>query len=407
MQHPPSSSATMSEDAGNEGPPLSQLQLQLQQSQSQQQQQQQQQRRHMSNFNGNSNAFGFRGALTSNNSNQNPNNPNYNGTNTQYGLPDYGNTNYGQDCSGVNIDRKDLIDSALIAALRDPKERDALLHLETALVQFMQSPAGWVEVSGPYNSQFWTGGDPPTNMKRERHSSFQRCVLHRLADRFWIIREPGQSMGALRLIKVPNSAVPPVLLSHLTEIEVTEALSRINMAPLPLSPPPPAPSPFSYSFAASLIVPASTAVAATAEPTTMKIIMKRTNSQPTSMDDDEKLGPNGTGASNNSNNNNNNNNNNSGKTSTSISDKEKAYAAARARIFNEQPSTSTTPIAEHAASSLLPSSSTTSSSFADAADALLSAAGTKLTAAAPVFVPKQQTPASSSSSSYQGDDVPS
>jgi hypothetical protein len=356
----------------------------------------------------------------------NPNNPNYNGTNTQYGLPDYGNTNYGQDCSGVNIDRKDCIDSALIAALRDPKERDALLNLESALVQFMQSPAGWVEISGPYNSQFWTGGDTPANMKRERHSSFQRCVLHRLADRFWIIREPGQIIGALRLIKVPNSAIPPVLLNHLTDIEVAEALSRIGMAPL-LSPPTLPPS-YSFAAAASQAVPAvatTPTATTTPEPVAMKIIMKRTNSQPISGDDDDKLGPNGSanGANNGSSNN---------KASTSITEKEKAYAAARARIFNEQPSASTstttsattsattttaaTSYAERAGRAFAPSSlsltpssavnpSSSSAAAAVSANAATLSARTTLTAEAPVFVPRQQTPSvpvSSSSTSSSG-----
>lgn len=208
------------------------------------------------------------------------NNPNYNGTNTQYGLPDYGNTNYGQDCSKVNTTEKDRIDSALIAALRDPKERDALLRLEFALCEFMRSDSGWVEVSGPYNSFFWMAGDVPPVVQKERHSSFQRCVLHRLADRFWIVREPGQISGALRLIKVPNSNIPSVLLNQLAEDEITNALSRIQIV----------------------------------EAAPMKI-MKRTNT-PASLEEDDEKNP------------------NTGK-KVSITDKEKAYAEARARIFNE------------------------------------------------------------------------
>lgn len=217
------------------------------------------------------------------------NNPNYNGTNTQYGLPDYGNTNYGQDCSKVNTVDKHRIDSALIAALRDSKERDALLRLEAALCEFMRSDSGWVEVSGPYNSYFWTGGSIPPIVQKERHSSFQRCVLHRLADRFWIVREPGQLPGALRLIKVVQSDIPKVLLNDFAEDEISDALSRIQ----------------GYEAAAMAAAPVQQ----------MKI-MKRTNT-PASLegDDETKL--------------------NAGKR-ISITDKEKAYKEARDRIFNEQ-----------------------------------------------------------------------
>ena len=44
-------------------------------------------------------------------------------------------------------------------------------------------------------------------------TTFQRCILHRLADRFGIVRQPGSLLpGAIRLIKLPQSQVPTLLL---------------------------------------------------------------------------------------------------------------------------------------------------------------------------------------------------
>ena len=109
------------------------------------------------------------------------------------------------------------IDSALMAALRDPRERMGLLKLEQAMCEFLQSETdGWMEVGGPFNSQIqWPSASnnsvsyPPTM----RQTTFQRCILHRLADRFHIIREAGSVLpSSIRLIKIPESKIPAQLL---------------------------------------------------------------------------------------------------------------------------------------------------------------------------------------------------
>jgi hypothetical protein len=87
----------------------------------------------------------------------------------------------GSDVKIPHLDRDHRIESALIAALRDP---NALLHLETALVQFR--PVGQISrVRSPYNRQ-------SANFGREGKGSAEinakRIVLFRLADRFWMIR---------------------------------------------------------------------------------------------------------------------------------------------------------------------------------------------------------------------------
>jgi len=185
----------------------------------------------------------------------------------------------------------DEIDSALQAALRDPRERVALLRLETVFCDFMESDAGWVEVGGPFNSVVVSPvpslSKPRQQQADGRQTSFQRCILHRLADRFGIVRENGSLLeNSIRLIKMPDSCIPKVLLQN------------VEVAPENEKP------------------EGSTA----ALPGKMKI-MKRSDSRKST---DSRSS---TGSSRKKNNNN-------GKKS-SLSDKEKAYAEARARIFSD------------------------------------------------------------------------
>lgn len=218
------------------------------------------------------------------------NNPNYNGTNTSYGLPSYGHTNYGKDCSQVNTTEKEEIDSALIAALRDPKERAALLRLEMELLKFMDSANGWMEIAGSYNSIIWMGDPSPpmAAQQQNRQSSFQRCVLHRLSDRFGIVREQGQLPGALRLIKEAHSAIPAVKLNDLNGEDLNEAFSRLRME---ATPPPPVDA-----------------------PSKMKIMKRKStpaDAKPVATKEQPKANP----------------------TGATLVEKEKAYAETRARIF--------------------------------------------------------------------------
>lgn len=178
------------------------------------------------------------------------------------------------------------IDSALVSALRDPRERLPLFRLEKALVEWMQEGDGeWIEVGGPFNSRICKQQQqtevPNNDMIRPGSStSFQRCVLHRLADRFGIIREQGSSVDMIRLIRLPDSQIPHDLLQDL--------------------------DPSTYST--------TTENEVKIKPRKMKI-MKRSNKLSNCQGQQVQDGHKGT--------------------KQSVMDKEKAYAEARARIFQE------------------------------------------------------------------------
>uniref|UniRef100_A0A7S2N3F4 SUZ domain-containing protein n=1 Tax=Helicotheca tamesis TaxID=374047 RepID=A0A7S2N3F4_9STRA len=174
------------------------------------------------------------------------------------------------DNNGTNAS-DDIIDSALLSALSDQRERKGLLRLEQTLVDFMKERnAGYIEVGGPNNSIVINGqsggarnvGDAPQDGvlpqqmqivgdgqqynaggsgRGGRQTSFQRLCLHRLADRFNIVREPASTPlqgsdgegfnngginnsgggnvsyppGLIRLVKVKNSRIPSKLLIDL------------------------------------------------------------------------------------------------------------------------------------------------------------------------------------------------
>lgn len=147
----------------------------------------------------------------------------------------------------------DEVDSALLSALCDTRERKALFRLEQVIVDFMKDKSsGYMEVGGAFNSIVLnqaSGGeasDEQTSAAYQqslqdlqfqqqrglRQTSFQRLILHRLADRFNIIREQlnnanerglvdvgavnhGQgpmTPGLIRLVKTNESCVPSHLL---------------------------------------------------------------------------------------------------------------------------------------------------------------------------------------------------
>lgn len=134
------------------------------------------------------------------------------------------------------------VDSVLLAGMRDPRERVALLRLEKVLIDFVKSDYGWLEIGGPYNSTVLAPSgtsngkqdnpSAPNSMSfasyttsctyqsdytpGQRQTTFQKKVLHRLADRFGIVREQGILVyGAIRLIKLPVSSIPKKLLQDL------------------------------------------------------------------------------------------------------------------------------------------------------------------------------------------------
>lgn len=130
------------------------------------------------------------------------------------------------------------MDAALLSALRDPRERVALLRLEQKLVEFANDPTLTQVDVGPGSSGGDAGGtnltstgvitedekysaNPASNaINRELQNmnlrtSFHRKCLHKLADRFRISRETTDN-NAIRLIKGKDSRAPNKLLIDLT-----------------------------------------------------------------------------------------------------------------------------------------------------------------------------------------------
>ena len=271
-----------------------------------------------------------------------------------------------------------MVDSALVAALRDTRERMALFRLENAFVEFLTECQGklsntdeeeegmydYMDVGGQGFSIILKGNTATTgpirgpniasdiNPATLRQTSFQRLVLHRLADRFGIIREPSplstSNIPLIRLVRVPSSScIPTKLLIDLDISKLCKGPGMNSVSNMPQDrgqevdteettnwdP--------NFPSSASMIV-ASTAVAA-ASPSAVDestdtvsrssnqkvMIMKRSSSSTSSKkhDSDSNLvGLDGY-------------ENTPGGSSLrfkgkKVSDKEKAYAEARARIFN-------------------------------------------------------------------------
>lgn len=132
----------------------------------------------------------------------------------------------------------DPIDSALLAALRDARERLGLLRLEQVFLQFLKSEDPFWEVGGAGNAQVRNGkgvsignGDPNAStaamMGYRPQTSFQRCILHRLADRFQITREP-QENGFIRICKTPSSGLPSRLLLNVSASEYLQSTQQLQ-----------------------------------------------------------------------------------------------------------------------------------------------------------------------------------
>mmetsp|Transcript_12860 Transcript_12860/g.15083 ORF Transcript_12860/g.15083 Transcript_12860/m.15083 type:complete len:745 (+) Transcript_12860:200-2434(+) len=131
------------------------------------------------------------------------------------------------------------VDAALLSALRDPRERVALLRLEQKLVEFANDPTLTQVEVGPGNGDSVVNNLAPTSstssgtaevepnsgtstsnaINRELQNmnlrtSFHRKCLHKLADRFRISRETTEN-NAIRLMKGVDSRVPNKLLIDL------------------------------------------------------------------------------------------------------------------------------------------------------------------------------------------------
>jgi hypothetical protein len=212
-----------------------------------------------------------------------------------------------------------VIDSALLAALRDPRERLGLLKLEQVMLDFMQRQPQdpCLDVGGPYNSvvQSPSQGMLSQASMQNAHktqTTFQRCILHRLADRFHIARD-NNTDGTIRLLKSAESKVPDRLLLNVHPSEYS--LEEPEQPSITLG------TTNSATATNSSTAP-STSTSATANVTTtnnnpkknrkMKI-MKRSNSSPATAPGNRTK--------------------DAAKKRTSWTEKEKAYAEARARIM--------------------------------------------------------------------------
>jgi hypothetical protein len=226
-----------------------------------------------------------------------------------------------------------IIDSALLAALRDPRERLGLLKLEQAMIDFCNNSSdGYIEVGGPFNSIVispTTGFISGQNVNSDRpQTTFQRCILHRLADRFNIVRENGNLYeGYIRLVKIKESRIPKSLLVNFDSSEynnnsvdeTSRSMESMNIA----------------GVNGSNTVPATNT-----KPRNRKMkIMKRRSS-----DDDSR---------------NSNSDSRTPRKGQNFSDKEKAYAEARARIFAEEQGEKTSNPVTPASTSAAPSPTST------------------------------------------------
>lgn len=204
-----------------------------------------------------------------------------------------------------------VIDSALLAALRDPRERLGLLKLEQVMLDFIQKQPQdqYLDVGGAYNSVVTSPSlgmlsQPSMQNAHKAQTTFQRCILHRLADRFHIARDSNID-GSIRLLKSAESQVPGRLLLNvqpaeysLTDQSDPSMLANNNSIVANNSG-------FGNNTSGNI-------TSSQGKKNRKMKIMKRSNSSPASALNKNK---------------------DAGKKRTSISDKEKAYAEARARIM--------------------------------------------------------------------------
>jgi SUZ domain len=127
------------------------------------------------------------------------------------------------------------VDSALLSAMRDPRERVGVLKLEQSMVEFMRNTElQSISVGGPYNSVVIglrpTTQSTPDLINMGRTTSFQRCWLHRLCDRFHISRE-SLDLDWIALNKTEYSSTPKQLLIHLdpSQYSLEEQMSTLTV----------------------------------------------------------------------------------------------------------------------------------------------------------------------------------
>lgn len=308
----------------------------------------------------------------------------------------------GKQKSKIPDSSVDSIDSALLSALRDHRERLGLLKLEQMFLDFVnKSDCLYWDIGGPMNSWIrnskgeWVGNNNNNDGGPIRpQTTFQRCILHRLGDRFQITREP-QDDGLIRIFKTPQTDVPSRLLlnvpsseyqlshsssSHSLEQQMDQQLSLQDSSSSD-------PNTVSQSQASSLAVANTNPLLQGngGKPRKMKI-MKRSSNSNVSTGSTKNKSKSSNGAS-------------------SVSDKERKYAEARARIFQqsqEEAMAETLPIStqDDAAAASISNSMSTSAPASMASSLTASSAEyvPSFSSAAPSMTPSMTSTSSNSSS---------
>lgn len=131
-----------------------------------------------------------------------------------------------------------IVDSALLSAMRDPRERRAVLKLEQSMVEFMlNTELQTINVGGPYNSIIvgLRSSQPISYANIGRTTSFQRCWLHRLCDRFQVSRE-SLDVDWIALTKTEHACIPAKLLINLdpSQYALEEQLTSLTVGSKPV-----------------------------------------------------------------------------------------------------------------------------------------------------------------------------
>jgi hypothetical protein len=125
----------------------------------------------------------------------------------------------------------DSLDSCLIAALQDSRERIGVLNAEQALIAFCSRHSeAFLEMGGSYNSICLYASATSTllpEQQQQQPSSFQRCWLHRLCDRFGYTHREHGTVLAVRIYQTENAKVPATLIRNMVDAVHTEAEEAI------------------------------------------------------------------------------------------------------------------------------------------------------------------------------------
>lgn len=130
------------------------------------------------------------------------------------------------------------VDSALVSGLKDSRERLGLLKLEQVFIDFCNDPElNSMDIGGPMNSVVRKHPQQQQQLQQPYTSeqlplrpstTFQRCLLHRLADRFGISRK-GLADGYIRIQKTAQTHIPHMLLLNVKPLDLVQFSTEPNV----------------------------------------------------------------------------------------------------------------------------------------------------------------------------------